>query len=214
MQDGAYEQEVCWQIRIVSVLTRISPTVLPWVQSDGTNIYGLALNGFLYVNDHCLAHNCTSFALTPAHLIFTTSQHLLKFVHLTRAELEVPPEEPEKDERCRSIERGARIVAVMPSSYAVTLQMPRGNLETIYPRALVLAGIRKSIAGLDYKTAFLACRNHRVDMNILHDYAPDQFMANVDLFVKQVKKVEHIDLFLSQLRYVSIIEQSGNLKTS
>ncbi|EDN09096.1 conserved hypothetical protein [Histoplasma mississippiense (nom. inval.)] len=30
----------------------------------------------------------------------------------------------------------------MPSIFAVTLQMPRGNTETIYPRALVLAGIR------------------------------------------------------------------------
>lgn len=90
----------------------------------------------------------------------------------------------------------------MPSSYAVVLQMPRGNLETIYPRALVLAGIRKSIVAKDYKTAFLACRNQRVDMNILHDYDPRQFMTNILLFVKQIKKVEHIDLFLSQLRCV------------
>lgn len=91
-------------------------------------------------------------------------------------------------------------MAVMPTSYSLTLQMPRGNLETIYPRALVLAGIRRSIMAKDYKTAFLACRNQRVDMNILHDYAPEQFMANVLLFVKQLKRVDHIDLFLSQLR--------------
>lgn len=80
--------------------------------------------------------------------------------------------------------------------------MPRGNLETIYPRALVLAGIRKSILAKDYKTAFFACRNQRVDMNILHDYAPKQFMESVELFVKQIAKIEHVDLFLSQLRYV------------
>jgi IkappaB kinase complex, IKAP component len=56
--------------------------------------------------------------------------------------MEVPGDTPETDERCRSIERGGRLVTVMPSSFAVILQMPRGNLETIYPRALVLAGIR------------------------------------------------------------------------
>ena len=78
--------------------------------------------------------------------------------------------------------------------------MPRGNLETIYPRALVLAGIRENINKQNYKTAFLACRNQRVDMNILHDHSAQQFLSNVDLFVDQVKKVEHIDLFLSQLR--------------
>jgi elongator complex protein 1 len=88
----------------------------------------------------------------------------------------------------------------MPSAYSLVLQMPRGNIETIYPRALVLAGIRKSINAKKYKKAFLACRNQRVDMNIIHDHAPQQFMENVALFVDQIKKVEHIDLFLSQLR--------------
>lgn len=88
----------------------------------------------------------------------------------------------------------------MPSIFALVLQMPRGNLETIYPRALVLVGIRESIDKKKYRKAFLACRNHRVDMNILHDHAPQQFISNVSLFVEQVQKVEHIDLFLSQLR--------------
>lgn len=115
-------------------------------------------------------------------------------------ELEVPLDEPEKDERCRSIERGARLVSVMPSSYSVTLQMPRGNLETIFPRALVVAGIRKSIANKKYKRAFMACRNQRVDMNILHDHMPEQFMASVQLFIDQLKNFAHVDLFLSQLR--------------
>lgn len=91
-------------------------------------------------------------------------------------------------------------MTVMPSIFALILQMPRGNLETIYPRALVLAGIRDKINKKKYKDVFLACRNQRVDMNILHDHAPQQFHSNVDLFIDQVKKVEHIDLFLSQLR--------------
>ncbi|KAK4691558.1 elongator complex protein 1, partial [Lecanoromycetidae sp. Uapishka_2] len=37
-------------------------------------------------------------------------------------------------------------------------------------------------------------------MNIVHDHAPQQFISNVDLFIDQIKKVDHIDLFLSQLR--------------
>ena len=45
-------------------------------------IFGLAENGTLFANERRLAKNCTSFLVTPAHLIFTTSQHLLKFVHL------------------------------------------------------------------------------------------------------------------------------------
>lgn len=91
-------------------------------------------------------------------------------------------------------------MTVMPTIFALVLQMPRGNLETIYPRALVLAGIRDSINKMKYKKAFFACRNQRVDMNILHDHAPKQFVSSVGLFIDQIKKVEHIDLFLSQLR--------------
>lgn len=106
------------------------------------------------------------------------------------------------DERCRSIERGAKLVTVVPASFSLTLQMPRGNLETIYPRALVLASIRQHITMKDYRSAFLACRSQRVDMNILHDYAPKQFLANVELVINQLNKVEYIDLFLSQLRCV------------
>ncbi|KAF2086110.1 elongator complex protein [Saccharata proteae CBS 121410] len=176
-----------------------------WVEvirhGDEEIAFGLTSGGMLYANERVLVKNCTSFQVTPAHLIFTTTQHLLKFVHLAPVhELEIPLDEPEKDERCRAIERGAKLVAVMPSSFSVTLQMPRGNLETIYPRALVVAGIRRSIEEKKYKTAFMACRNHRVDMNIIHDHAPEQFMADISLFIDQVKKVSHIDLFLSQLR--------------
>lgn len=120
--------------------------------------------------------------------------------------MEVPEDTPETDERCRNIERGGRLVTVMPSAFAVTLQMPRGNLETIYPRALVLAAIRSFIDQKNYRSAYLACRGQIVDMNILHDYAPEQFMENVPLFIEQVKKVEFIDEFLSRLKYVP----SGN----
>ncbi|KAK2799452.1 hypothetical protein FQN51_006939 [Onygenales sp. PD_10] len=187
-------QETCWA----------DATQLP----DGEPIlFSLSKSGALYGNKRLLAKNCTSFVVTAAHLIFTTTQHLLKFVHITKADdLDIPGDIPESDERCRSIERGARLVSVMPSIFALTLQMPRGNTETIYPRALVLAGIRRYIDKKKYRAAYLACRSHMVDMNILHDYAPAQFMTNVALFIDQVKKIEYIDEFLSRLRDEDVSE--------
>ena len=44
--------------------------------------FGLTRNGALYANLRRVAKDCTSFLVTPTHLIFTTSQHLLKFVHM------------------------------------------------------------------------------------------------------------------------------------
>ena len=71
---------------------------------------------------------------------------------------------------------------------------------------MVLAGIRKLIDEKNYRKAFLHCRTQRVDMNILYDHTPEQFISNVGLFVDQIKKVTYIDLFLSSLRYVYYIK--------
>ncbi|OAP60641.1 hypothetical protein AYL99_05643 [Fonsecaea erecta] len=161
----------------------------------------LSLKGNLYVDYMLLAREVTSYMLTSTHLIFTTSSHLLKFVHLTHpSAMQVPNDTPEIDERCRNVERGARIVTVIPSIYAVVLQMPRGNLETIYPRLLVLSGIRKHLKQQDYLTAFLACQTHQVDMNILHDYDPATFLSNVPKFIDQLRRPSRVDGFLSKLR--------------
>lgn len=47
-----------------------------------THIFSLSRKGELWANDKLLVRTCTSFVSTNAHLIFTTSLHLLKFVHL------------------------------------------------------------------------------------------------------------------------------------
>jgi len=89
----------------------------------------------------------------------------------------------------------------MPSIHAVILQAPRGNLETINPRAMVLASVRKSIEMKEFRAGFMTCRTHRIDLNILHTHEPELFMANIPLFIQQLEDVDYIDLFLSSLRY-------------
>lgn len=187
------------------------PLQLPWAEAveieDETVAFGLSRSGYLYANSRLLVKNCTSFLVTCDHLIFTTSNHFLKFVHLSRPEnLDLPPDDPENDERCRSIERGARLVTAVPTNMSVVLQMPRGNLETIYPRAIVLAGIRSLIDEKDYGKAFIHCRTQRVDMNILYDHNPDQFLSNVALFLDQLNDVTYIDLFLASLKDEDVTE--------
>ncbi|KAF9877790.1 hypothetical protein CkaCkLH20_04925 [Colletotrichum karsti] len=180
-------------------------TQLPWCEvrdvNERTIALGMTRNGHLYANSRQLAKNCTSFVVTPAHIIFTTNNHFLKFVHLVDPEeMEVPGDDPEIDERCRSIERGARLVTATPTNMNLVLQMPRGNLETIYPRAMVVAGIRQLVDEKNYGRAFAFCRTQRVDMNILYDHQPNQFLSNVGLFLEQLKDITYIDLFLSSLR--------------
>lgn len=196
---------------IVEPLVAGFPLQLPWAEAveieHETVAIGLSRSGHLYANSRLLIKNCTSFLVTCDHLIFTTSNHFLKFVHLSRPEdLDIASDDPENDERCRSIERGAKLVTAVPTNMSVVLQMPRGNLETIYPRAMVLAGIRSLIDEKDYGQAFAHCRTQRVDMNILYDHKPEQFLSNIGLFLDQLKDVTYIDLFLASLRDDDVTE--------
>lgn len=63
---------------------------LPWVEisevEEETVAFGLSRSGHLYANSRLLVKNCTSFLVTCDHLILTTSNHLLKFIHLGRSE--------------------------------------------------------------------------------------------------------------------------------
>ena len=43
------------------------------------------------------------------------------------------------DETVRTVERGSRLICAVAMDTKVILQMPRGNLEVIHPRSLVLA---------------------------------------------------------------------------
>ena len=78
------ESDVVW----VTLLDKYNETFQenPSRSSPAQVIFALTKNGFLYANDRCLANDCSSFVVTGAHLLFTTSQHLLKLVHLAKSE--------------------------------------------------------------------------------------------------------------------------------
>ncbi|EPS37147.1 hypothetical protein H072_9211 [Dactylellina haptotyla CBS 200.50] len=177
---------------------------------------GLSETGHFFANGRLVLNGVTSFATTNRHIIITTTQNFLKFLPIASdtEEFYVPPDDAAGNELCRSIERGAKIVTVIPSTFAVILQMPRGNLETIYPRALVLAGVRGSIDSKDYKTAFSLCRTHRVDLNLLHDHNPSQFIGSVDIFLEQLGNTQYVDLFLSQLKDEDVSRSMYDLNIS
>lgn len=189
------------------------------INNDGEFVaFGVSVNGKLYANDKQVANAVTSLKITESHILFTTAQSQLCFIHLNSDsfEYEIFAQQQQAqqqqvqqqgqqsegtvlDERVRMIERGSILISAMPSKYSVVLEAPRGNLETICPRIMVLSGVRKFIKDLRYKEAFLACRTHRIDLDILHDYDPELFFNNLENFVNQIGKVEHLDLFVSCL---------------
>ncbi|WWD21132.1 hypothetical protein CI109_105613 [Kwoniella shandongensis] len=149
-----------------------------------------------------IASSVTSFTLTPDFLIYTTSAQTSHYAPLPilqrlAAGEDLLPHEMKWEER--RVERGAVVVTACESSMSLVLQMPRGNLETVYPRALVLAVVKQDVVAGAYRTAFLTCRKHRLDLNILYDLDPIKFMANLKDFVDQIPEVDYLNLFVSSL---------------
>lgn len=179
-------------------------------RQDENNLvaFGITNNGKLFANETQLSTAITSLKVTENHLVITTAQHTLRFVHLNTETFKplIESTDSTNDERIRSIERGSILVNVIPSKAAVVLQAPRGNLETINPRIMILLGVRKDIKSKNYKNAFITCRTHRIDLDILHDYDPELFMNNVELFVKQIDRVDYLDLFVSCLHEENVVE--------
>ena len=71
----------------------------------------------------------------------------------------------------RGCERGASIVVSFDTK--VVLQMPRGNIEIVEPRALLFDKLGKVLESekIDWKLAFKMCRRQRVNLNLLVDHS-------------------------------------------
>lgn len=139
------------------LLTRTVPSSPVSSPSDlGQRLYiGLGAYGKLYVTgaEHepkILAPNATSFTIASAFVIYTTSAHDAWFVPLSAIRTVLSATDHEFKNMAstwgtRKVERGSRIVVAVPSSMSLVLQMPRGNLETINPRPLVMEVVKQDL---------------------------------------------------------------------
>lgn len=202
----------------------VNESVLPWEDNCGQEInfplpcpqmavcniggqevvLGLTDRYRLYVNNTEVATNCTSFAIHDEYLLLTTLSHTCRCI-CRQTKVEVLPtlsdgKEHPFDESIRRVERGSRIVHVVADDTKLVLQMPRGNLETIHPRALVLSAVRKALDRVQFKEAMILMRKHRINLNLIFDHNPKVFLDNVTVFVQQVESVNNISLFITDLQ--------------
>lgn len=97
--------------------------------------------------------------------------------------------------RARTVwERGSRLVtAVGGGKAAVILQTVRGNLETIYPRNLVIGSIVAALCESKFNEAVLLSRRHHINLNLIVDFQGwEFFMQQCVEFVRQVRNLNHV----------------------
>ncbi|PIK35018.1 putative elongator complex protein 1 [Apostichopus japonicus] len=154
-----------------------------------------------YLNDVEIASDVTSFAVHSEFLILTTHSHTCKCIRLDQDSTNsLSVSFNTIEENVRRVERGSKIVLSVADDTKVILQMPRGNLETIHPRALVLSKVKKFLSKLDFGKAFDLVRRHRISMNILYDHSPQIFMEHIDDFVSGLETFGNINLFITDLK--------------
>lgn len=117
----------------------IFPEFCARIESIGGRIIGLAASGRLYIDGKEVLPAISSFFVHSHFLLVTSLQKhrllCLPLARLSHSDLATTE---------RAIERGAKLVHSVATETTVILQMPRGNLEAIHPRALSL-NIMKSL---------------------------------------------------------------------
>ena len=61
----------------------------------------------------------------------------------------------------------------------VVFQLPRGNLEGIYPKVIVIGEVGRLVGKRKYRAAFELIRTHKLDFNLLCDIDPVGFTENI-----------------------------------
>lgn len=172
-------------------------------------IFFLTKNNRLYMDSTLLAMDVNSFALFKHFLLFTqlssSPYSTLHIIDLNKKDF-LPKSLNEalfrqnldyKDFNMRTIERGSLIVTC--SGVNVIFQLPRGNLETVSPRLIILHEIKSMIHHEKYEASFLLARKHKINLNYLYDIDPAAFMKNINKFIIQVNKPDYINLFINSL---------------
>ena len=109
----------------------------------------------------------------------------------------------------RHVEDGALIVACAPGSTSVVLQMPRGNLETVAPKALVLPAVACALRAGRYADAYALAAKQRVDLNLIVDYGWPNFINAAEAFVRDVNSADAIMELLEALDDVDVTAKGG-----
>lgn len=159
-------------------------------------IAGLSSEGKLYRGADLIAARVTSFLLIEDLLAYTTVNDLT-FVSLEGL---TASHECQHVQNKRNIERGSLLVATCPSTQSITLQAPRGNLETIYPRILVISGLRRLLDRKEWCGAWNMTKIHRIDTNFIYDHNPVMFTKDVDKVIEALGSSTELDIFLTGLK--------------
>jgi len=194
----------------------------PWISvlslpTDETEIkrkslvVGLSRRRRLYCGEQLLSSSASSFTLAHDFVIYVSlgSRAQLHFIPIPSLAMWDPLSGSEEQISLlegyepRQVERGSFVVAVPSKIPNVILQLPRGNLEVVVPRALTLPFSFNLIHQKKYGQALDMMRRNKIDLNLLVDLNPLAFLEDISIFLEvfcdKKNSIDHLNLFLSML---------------
>jgi elongator complex protein 1 len=176
-------------------------------------------NDTLYLGSQKLADDVTSFILNEEFLLYTMNtqipydhlftQKLSQIRKKTHAKTQSNRSSTNIDWRVRNIEKGAKLVCT--GNDKIILQMPRGNLESIFSRIFLLQTIAKLVSQENYSKAFALLRKHKMSLSLLVDLDANRFKKFIEngRILKELKPkqlnllvVEFNNKFASELSFL------------
>ena len=126
-----------------------------------------------------------------------------------RARMETKTNVKEDDICLRNIEEGSWLIAVPAGSEDVVCQAPRGNLEVVRPRALVLPAVADALDKNDFSSAWFLATINRLDLNILIDYKWPRSLSYAKNLLEAIGSDIDTADFLCGLKSENVCEGSG-----
>lgn len=161
-------------------------------------LISLSQDQTLRLNQRVLISNsCTSVRLTSHYMIYTLNDSTIHFVLLEHL-LKDHGADVITESWSQPIENGATLVVVCEEDSKVILQMPRGNIEILHPRVLVLFSIIQLLNKMKLVDATKTARRHRVNLNFIYDYIIRQNDESDTLYLL-VKDLCEVDASLMTL---------------
>ena len=200
--------EPCPWVSAINVASELELNPVP-------HIIGISKRSRLYCNDILINSAASSFVLNSSPhgiLSYTTLgsisqirtiplKALIRYDPLAGMDNDVNAIIQGEGYEPRMVERGSVLVSICNSSPTAILQLPRGNLEAVYPRSLVIPHVMNLIFHKDYAKAVNIMRKQKIDLNLIVDWDPKRFVtSDVEKFVTGLDREDFLNLFIANLR--------------